>query len=166
MLNPVALDLAALTRHSVDTIAHLHEERGIALDVSVEADPAVVIGDQDRLEQVIINLLDNAGKFADRQQPKVRLTLYRHRRHFRLSVEDNGAGISEDERERVFEKFHQIQQDDDIPRGRPRGSGLGLPISRGIIAHLGGRLWVEDAKTLGGACLTLELPAAPDDTHP
>ncbi|UEQ06214.1 sensor histidine kinase [Halomonas profundus] len=160
-LNPVPLDLVALTRHSIDAIAHLHEERGIVLDVSLEADPAMVVGDHDRLEQVIINLLDNAGKFADREQPKVRLTLYRHRRHFRLSVEDNGAGISEDERERVFEKFHQIQQGDDIPRGRPRGSGLGLPISRGIIAHLGGRLWVEDAKTLGGACLTLELPAAP-----
>ena len=160
-LNPVPLDLAALARHSIDAIAHLHEERGIALEVSLEADPAMVVGDHDRLEQVIINLLDNAGKFADREQPKVRLTLYRHRRHFRLSVEDNGAGISEDERERVFEKFHQIQQEDDIPRGRPRGSGLGLPISRGIIAHLGGRLWVEDAKSLGGACLTLELPAAP-----
>tara|TARA_R110001583_G_scaffold9096_2_gene42862 strand:+ start:17027 stop:19792 length:2766 start_codon:yes stop_codon:yes gene_type:complete len=163
-LNPVPLDLAALTRHSIDAIAHLHEERGIVLDVSLEADPAMVVGDHDRLEQVIINLLDNAGKFADREQPKVRLTLYRHRRHFRLSVEDNGAGISEDERERVFEKFHQIQQGDDVPRGRPRGSGLGLPISRGIIAHQGGRLWVEDAKNLGGACLTLELPAAPDDT--
>lgn len=160
-LNPVPLDLAALTRHSIDAIEHLHEERGIELDVSLEAEPAMVVGDHDRLEQVIINLLDNAGKFADREQPKVRLTLYRHRRHFRLSVEDNGAGISVDERERVFEKFHQIQQDDDIPRGRPRGSGLGLPISRGIIAHLGGRLWVEDAKTLDGACLTLELPAAP-----
>ncbi|WP_339884307.1 sensor histidine kinase [Vreelandella maris] len=164
-LNPVPLDLAALIRHSIDTIAHLHQERGIQLEVHLEADPAMVVGDHDRLEQVIINLLDNASKFADRNQPKVRLSLYRHRRHFRLSVEDNGAGISAEERERVFEKFHQIQQDDDIPRGRPRGSGLGLPISRGIIAHLGGRLWVEDAKTLGGACLTLELPAAPDDTH-
>ncbi len=164
-LNPVPLDLAALIRHSIDAIAQLHQERGIQLAVHLDADPAMVVGDHDRLEQVIINLLDNASKFADRQQPQVRLSLYRHRRHFRLSVEDNGAGISADERERVFEKFHQIKQDDDIPRGRPRGSGLGLPISRGIIAHLGGRLWVEDAKTLGGACLTLELPAAPDEAH-
>ncbi|BBI61528.1 hypothetical protein HSBAA_28340 [Vreelandella sulfidaeris] len=116
-LNPLPLDLAALTRHSIDAIAHLHEEQGIELIVSLEADPAMVIGDQDRLEQVIINLLDNAGKFADRHQPKVYVTLYRHRHHFRLSVEDNGAGISQEERERVFEKFHQIQQDDDIPRG-------------------------------------------------
>lgn len=161
-LNPVPLDLAALARRSVDAIAQLHQERGIELEMSIEADPAMVIGDQDRLEQVIINLLDNAGKFADRHQPMVRLNLYRHRHHFRLSVEDNGAGISADERERVFEKFHQIQQEGDIPHGRPKGSGLGLPISRGIIAHLGGRLWVEDAQTLGGACLTLELPPAPD----
>lgn len=62
----------------------------------------------------------------------------------------------------MFEKFHQIQRTDDAPaRGRPRGSGLGLPISRGIVAHLGGRLWVEDAPTLGGACLVVELPEAP-----
>ncbi|RUR27403.1 histidine kinase [Vreelandella andesensis] len=165
-LHPVPLDLAALARQSIDAVARLHEDRGIILDISLEADPAIVIGDQDRLEQVIINLLDNASKFADRQQPQVRLALYRHRQHFRLSVEDNGPGISADERERVFEKFHQIQQSGETPRGRPKGSGLGLPISRGIIAHLGGRLWVEDAKTLGGACLTLELPAAPSESIP
>jgi Na+/proline symporter/nitrogen-specific signal transduction histidine kinase len=163
-LHPVPLDLAALARQSIDAVARLHEDRGITLDISLAADPAMVVGDQDRLEQVIINLLDNASKFADRQQPQVRLALYRHRNHFRLSVEDNGPGISADERERVFEKFHQIQQSGETPRGRPKGSGLGLPISRGIIAHLGGRLWVEDAKTLGGACLTLELPAAPKES--
>lgn len=163
-LHPLTLDLAALARQSIDAVARLHEDRGITLDISLAADPAMVVGDQDRLEQVIINLLDNASKFADRQQPQVRLALYRHRNHFRLSVEDNGPGISADERERVFEKFHQIQQSGETPRGRPKGSGLGLPISRGIIAHLGGRLWVEDAKTLGGACLTLELPAAPNES--
>lgn len=163
-LHPLTLDLAALARQSIDAVARLHEDRGITLDISLAADPAMVVGDQDRLEQVIINLLDNASKFADRQQPQVRLALYRHRNHFRLSVEDNGPGISADERERVFEKFHQIQQSGEAPRGRPKGSGLGLPISRGIIAHLGGRLWVEDAKTLGGACLTLELPAAPKES--
>ncbi|MFG6137260.1 ATP-binding protein [Halomonas sp. B23F22_10] len=164
-LHPERLDLTELARRGVEAVQRPLEERGITLEVALEGDAAPVIGDPDRLEQVIINLLDNAGKFADGASPRVRLALTRHKRGYRLAVEDNGAGIAEEERERVFEKFHQIQhQDDGAPRARPRGSGLGLPISRGIVAHLGGRLWVEDAPTLGGACLVMELPEAPDDS--
>ncbi|MWJ26700.1 histidine kinase [Halomonas sp. ZH2S] len=161
-LNPQPLDLAHLARHSVDAIARLQENRGVRLRMQLEAEPAPIIGDPDRLEQVIINLLDNAGKFADDTAPEVLLRVYRHKKHYRLSVEDNGPGISEDERERVFEKFHQIQQhEEEKTRGRPKGSGLGLPISRGIVAQLGGRLWVEDGASLGGASLIMELPEAP-----
>ncbi len=165
-LNPQRLDLVELTRHSVDAVHHMQKDRGVALEVEIEPEAAAVVGDPDRLEQVIINLLDNAGKFADPDDPRVLLRLAPHKNHYRLSVEDNGPGIAEEERERVFEKFHQIQRPGETPeqtRGRPRGSGLGLPISRGIVAHLGGRLWVEDAPHLGGACLTMELPEAPAD---
>ncbi|MEQ5802315.1 sensor histidine kinase [Halomonas sp. H10-9-1] len=163
-LNPQRLDLVALARHSVDAVHHIQEDRGVALEVAIELEAAPVIGDPDRLEQVIINLLDNAGKFADPAAPRVQLSLVRHKTHYRLAVEDNGPGIDAQERERVFEKFHQIQRPEESPdkrRGRPRGSGLGLPISRGIVAHLGGRLWVEEAPHLGGACLVMELPEAP-----
>lgn len=163
-LDPRPLDLVELVRHSIDAVHRLQEDRGVALEVDIEPGEAMVIGDPDRLEQVIINLLDNAGKFANDGNPRIRLHLARHKANFCLSVEDNGPGIAANERERVFEKFHQIQRHDDTAdqvRGRPRGSGLGLPISRGIVAHLGGRLWVEDAPTLGGACLVMELPSAP-----
>lgn len=159
-LSPERLDLAALARRSVDAVARLQHDRGVSLDVDLPDAPAMIVGDADRLEQVIINLLDNAGKFADHTTPHVLLRLGRHKDHFRLSVEDNGPGISAAERERVFEKFHQLQQQEHT-QGRPRGSGLGLAISRGIIAHLGGRLWVENGKQLAGARLTLELPEAP-----
>ncbi|SEL46650.1 sensor histidine kinase [Halomonas daqiaonensis] len=161
-LEPQRLDLVALARHSVDAVHRLQENRGVTLEVEITPETAMVIGDPDRLEQVIINLLDNAGKFADDDDPKVLLHLERYKNNYRLALEDNGPGIAEDERERVFEKFHQIQQQDGgEARGRPRGSGLGLPISRGIVAHLGGRLWVEKAPQLGGACLVMELPEAP-----
>nr|WP_298522925.1 sensor histidine kinase [uncultured Halomonas sp.] len=167
-LHPERLDLADLARRSADAVQRVQEERGVTLKVDTPSSPAEVIGDPDRLEQVIINLLDNASKFAADDQGRVRLALSRHKQHWRLSVEDNGPGIGEAERERVFEKFHQLERQDggDAPaRGRPRGSGLGLPISRGIVAHLGGRLWVEDGPTLGGACLIMELPQAPaEDT--
>ncbi|MBS9402391.1 histidine kinase [Halomonas sp. TRM85114] len=162
-LDPRPLDLVELAQHSVDAVHRLQETRGVSLEVDMAVGSAPVIGDPDRLEQVIINLLDNAGKFADDDSPRVLLRLERHKDHFRLSVEDNGPGIADHERERVFEKFHQIKrQDSGETRGRPRGSGLGLPISRGIVAHLGGRLWVENAPHLGGACLVMELPDAPD----
>ncbi|MDN3521058.1 sensor histidine kinase [Halomonas ramblicola] len=163
-LDPQRLDLVALARHSVDAVHHMQEDRGVALEVAIAPQAAPVVGDPDRLEQVIINLLDNAGKFADEGEPRVRLSLVRHKDHYRLAVEDNGPGIAAEERERVFEKFHQIQRPGESPekrRGRPSGSGLGLPISRGIVAHLGGRLWVEEAPHLGGACLVMELPEAP-----
>ncbi|QOR39159.1 histidine kinase [Billgrantia diversa] len=166
-LSPQRLDLAALVHHSVDAVHRLQEDRGVTLEVDLELDEAPVIGDPDRLEQVIINLLDNAGKFADDDDPRVRLHLARHKNNFRLSVEDNGPGIAPDERERVFEKFHQIKRygaSSGKAHGRPRGSGLGLPISRGIVAHLGGRLWVDDAPTLEGACLIMELPEAIEET--
>ena len=159
----------ALIRHSVDAVHRLQEDRGVSLEVDLELDEAPIVGDTDRLEQVIINLLDNAGKFADDETPKVRLHLTRHEQCFRMSVEDNGPGIGPEERERVFEKFHQIKRYGGASgkaRGRPRGSGLGLPISRGIISHLGGRLWVDDAPTLKGACLVMELPVAAAETKP
>ncbi len=164
-LTPQKLDLVALTQHSVDAVHRLQEDRGVTLQVDIDVDEAPVIGDPDRLEQVIINLLDNAGKFADDDDPRVRLYLTQHKQHYRLSVEDNGPGIAPVERERVFEKFHQIKRLSSSAgkaKGRPRGSGLGLPISRGIVAHLGGRLWVEDAPQLQGACLIMELPQAPE----
>lgn len=159
-LNPERLDLAVLARRGVDAVARLQHDRGITLEVELPDTQAMIVGDVDRLEQVIINLLDNAGKFADPTAPHVLLRLGRHKDHFRLSVEDNGPGIGAAERERVFEKFHQLQQQASA-QGRPRGTGLGLSISRGIIAHLGGRLWVDNGQRLSGACLTLELPEAP-----
>jgi len=68
-------------------------------------------------------------------------------------VHDNGAGIAPSQRTQVFERFHQIQDDG----FRPQGTGLGLPISRQIVEHFGGRIWV-DAQAGAGACLVFELP--------
>ncbi len=162
-LEPKTLDFNQLSQDSVDAITQLYQERGISLKVLLPETPAWVVADPDRLQQVVINLLDNARKFAATQAPEVRLQLQPWKKHWRLAVEDNGSGIAPEEREKVFEKFHQIQQQGNSKdTSRPQGSGLGLPISRGIIAHLGGRLWVEDPLTLGGARLVIELPRAPD----
>jgi len=169
-LTPGPCDFGELIHRSVEAVARLNEERGICLQLDLPEGASPVVADPDRLQQVLINLLGNANKFAAAEHPQVALTLTETQHSYRLEVEDNGPGIAEAEREQVFEKFHQIEQarepadsrqDHPSPANRPRGTGLGLPISRGIVRHLGGRLWVEEGVKLGGARFVLELPRAP-----
>lgn len=166
-LNPARFDLVPLIQQSVDAVTRLYEERQVELTLELPDTPCPVIVDPDRLQQVVINLLDNASKFAGEDQARVLLTLAPHKHGYRIRVEDNGPGIIESEREKIFEKFHQIEQahSQGVQGGgnRPRGTGLGLPISRGIIRHMAGRLWADEPEHLSGACLILELPQAPEE---
>jgi len=159
-MKPVAVDLTKLAKQSSDAIFRLHDEQSVEFEFFAEASPAIVTADPDRLEQVIINLLENARKFAAPRHPNIRLSVYPVDNTFQLSVEDNGPGIPPSERENVFEKFYQLQlREHATEKGRPKGSGLGLPISRAIIHHLGGKLWATESP-LGGTKMVLELPKA------
>jgi signal transduction histidine kinase len=71
-----------------------------------------------------------------------------------VSVSDNGPGVPPDQQAKVFEKFRQVDGDEHY---RPGGTGLGLPISREIVQHLGGRLWLE-SEPGQGACFAFALP--------
>lgn len=114
----------------------------------------VVLADRDRLMQVLVNLLSNAVKFAPQETGEVRIVLQDRGQHFRVSVIDNGPGIALADQHHIFEKFHQGSGGTE----KPVGTGLGLPISRRIIGHLGGRIWVE-SRPGKGATFIFELPA-------
>jgi len=75
----------------------------------------------------------------------------------RVDVSDNGPGIRRADQEVIFEKFRQVG---DADGGKPRGTGLGLPISRRIVEHFGGRLWVE-SEPGQGATFSFQLPVEP-----
>jgi signal transduction histidine kinase len=92
------------------------------------------------LVQVLINLLSNAVKYCESDTGKVRLQLSYTDVEAKLEVIDNGPGIMQEERERIFEKFHQLR---DASKGKPQGTGLGLAICKTIIENHGGRIWVE-----------------------
>lgn len=157
-MSPQPVDLVVLARQSSDALARLHQEEALTFELVVQPETAMVEADPDRLEQVIINLLENARKFAHHTHPEIMLSVEAYEDHFRLSVDDNGPGIPEEEREHVFEKFYQLQRNGHSSPQRPKGSGLGLPISRAIVQHLGGKLWAE-ASPLGGTRMSIELPA-------
>ncbi|EXJ14919.1 sensor histidine kinase [Imhoffiella purpurea] len=153
------LDLREVVEQAVAATQQLIAERGIHLEREVPSGPALVWGDRDRLIQVMVNLLSNAAKFAPNVSGLIRIRLAAAEDLWHLCVADNGPGIAETDLELVFEKFRQTQ----VGGSKPAGTGLGLPISRQIVDHLGGRIWAED-RPGKGANLCFELPRYPADT--
>jgi len=150
------VDLRDLVQQASEATETLFGERGAQLSVHLPQHPCTVLGDRDRLIQVLVNLLANAVKFTPPDTGRVRIRLLGDEMRCRVSVTDNGPGIAPAERQYIFERFHQGS---DGPN-KPAGTGLGLPISREIIEHLGGRIWVESLERKG-ATFTFELPSHP-----
>jgi signal transduction histidine kinase len=153
-------DLREIVEESVAATSGLTAERRVELTTDLEPGRAPVRCDRDRLIQVVVNLISNAAKFARNDGGRVLVLLSRAADGgtFVVRVEDNGSGVPEPYREAVFERFRQVG---DLVRDKPKGTGLGLTISRQIVEHFGGRIWLEEA-SLGGAaiCFTLPPPAA------
>jgi len=153
------IPLADVVQQAVAASEQLLKAQGIELRLELAPEPLTVVADRDRLVQVLVNLLSNAAKFAPPQTGWIELRLSRHDGQARLCVRDNGPGIPADELETVFERFRQASGGD-----KPVGTGLGLPISRRIVEHLGGRIWAE-AGHQQGATLCFELPLLQDEAN-
>ncbi len=148
------LDLRALIQDAINSTSQLFHDQAVTLCEELGDRPVIIAGDHDRLTQVIINLLSNAVKFCPRQTGQVTLRLRALADRWRLEVRDNGPGIAPDQHKLIFEKFHQVN---DAHAGKPKGTGLGLPISQKIVEHHNGRIWVESAVGQG-ATFIVELP--------
>ena len=150
------LDPAMVLNDAVATAGGLTRERNVRLESEVKPANRPVLADPDRLMQVYVNLLSNAVKYSDPQNGWVRVEGWATPTGYHVAVTDNGAGIAEDERERVFDKFARAAEG---MADRPQGSGLGLAITRQIVDHMGGEIWIEAPKA-GGTSFHLRLPAA------
>ncbi|MFF9867014.1 ATP-binding protein [Streptomyces sp. NPDC013953] len=144
-------DLAELVRQEVSQRA---EDR---VPVRVEAERAEVGGSRPQLARVLANLLDNAQRHA---ATRVTVTVRTAGRDVVLTVEDDGAGVPEAERERIFERFVRL---DDARSRDAGGAGLGLAIARDIAVRHGGTLAARRSPS-GGALLELRVPRNPADT--
>ncbi|MDF1597065.1 MAG: sensor histidine kinase [Acidimicrobiia bacterium] len=156
--------LGPVVEESLQRVGELLRRRHI--DMSIDLGPSDLQAefDHDRLIQVIINLVSNAVKFSDPDEPRVWVTLQQVDGEARVTVADNGPGVPPEHHELIFEKFQQVADGDS---GKPRGTGLGLPISKEIITQLGGRLWIETAPGPGAVfCFALPLAASPPADDP
>jgi signal transduction histidine kinase len=122
--------------------------------VSVPDRVAPIRGDVDRIIQVMLNLLSNAAKFCEAGRGRIEIALSESGGKLRVDVRDNGPGIEASDQKAIFDKFRQVG---DTLTAKPYGSGLGLHISRRIVEHFGGRLWVESSPG-AGACFSFTLP--------
>ncbi|WP_101047225.1 sensor histidine kinase [Macromonas nakdongensis] len=159
------LDLAALVRQSVQTTAELLREKGVQAELALPDAPVTLRADADRLTQVMLNLISNAAKFVPAGHGRVWVRLTADALGATVEVQDNGPGVPGEQQQLVFEKFRQ--GGDSL--NRPQGTGLGLPISRQIVEHFGGRMWLRSPPGQGacfGFFLPFEPPAAPDPGPP
>lgn len=132
------ISLEEVITNAYKALSSLFEQKGIPCYIEVPPELPVVLGDKERLIQVVINLLSNALKFTERGYVKCKARF--NGNEIIVSVEDTGIGIPDEEKERIFEKFKQVG---DLIRGKPKGTGLGLPISKQIVEAHGGKIWVE-----------------------
>ena len=128
----------------------------VQLEIALEDDLPIVHVDADRLMQVIVNLISNAVKFSDKETGWVRLEARREDGALRVDVRDNGIGVDKKDHGRIFERF---QQAGNTLTEKPAGTGLGLPISREILRHFNGEIWVE-SEIGKGATFSFRIPAA------
>ena len=125
-------------------------DRQIELQVNSEPDLGEVIGDRNRLQQVLMNLVGNALKFTP-TGGKVSLVCQKHDHEYVFIVEDNGSGIPEIQLKNIFDRNWQL------PSTASRGNGLGLFIAKGIVEAHRGRIWV-DSKLGEGSRFSFALP--------
>jgi predicted ATPase/signal transduction histidine kinase len=140
----IPLDPATVVQRSAAATLALFAERPIELRVDIEPDLPKISADFGWLLQVLINLVSNAAKFTERGT--VALSVARKEERVEFAVTDTGRGIAPADRLRIFERFHQVT---DAQTGKPKGTGLGLPICRQVLTAHGSELLVESEIGVG-----------------
>jgi signal transduction histidine kinase len=151
-LNMAEYDIDSVVETVRSATESLAQNKKLALKTEVAKSLPVGLGDEQRLTQVLLNLVGNAIKFTDTGE--VRVTAKAVNGHFNVSVTDTGPGIPVEHQARIFDQFHQVDSSNTKAKG---GTGLGLAIAKQIVEMHGGRIWVES--NLGkGSTFQMELP--------
>lgn len=151
-LNAVPFDIRESLARLVATYARRAPRR--RLDLRIEGDGLVALGDEILFEQAVANVLENALRFG-REEGRIELAALRLDESLLVEVADDGPGVPDHEMERIFEKFHRVAGAETVQSG----AGLGLSIVRGLVEAMGGTVSARRAGT-GGLVVGLHLPRA------
>jgi two-component system phosphate regulon sensor histidine kinase PhoR len=155
------VDLIRVARSNSERLKLFAERQGLKVVLDLPDRVPPVRGDEDRLGQVLINLLHNAVKFSP-EGGEVVVGVREGEGEVLVWVRDPGIGVPATDRVRIFERFYKV----DRARVRGRGgTGLGLSIARHVVESHGGRIWVESEEG-EGSTFTFTIPLAPATTSP
>jgi signal transduction histidine kinase len=148
-------DLAEMARTCIDRLAHRAEAREVVLKVEIDPNAPLAWADPDRIEQVLVNLVDNAIKFSRSGDAVMVKVTAGPDQSALVQVHDQGIGIPAAELPRIGQRFYRA----DKARSRTEGgSGLGLAIAQALVSAHGGRLWLESQEGQG-TMVSFTLPA-------
>ena len=138
-------NVSALIQEVIEIMSPLAEDKGISISCEKPVDIFAEI-DLERIEQVLVNLIQNAIKFSD-EGTMIQLEVKDSADTVLVAVKDQGSGISVENLDVIFEKFHTLPYSGG--KGKREGTGLGLAICKGIVEAHGGRIWAESGKGEG-----------------
>ena len=146
-------NMSGLVQEVTDILSPLAMDKRISVVCECSNDIHVRM-DLERIEQVLVNLIENAIKFSD-EGTEIRIDVKTDQDNVLVAVNDRGVGISEENLEVIFKKFHTLPYS--RGRGKREGTGLGLAICKGIIEAHGGKIWAEGV-VAGGSSFIFSLP--------
>ena len=144
------VEVGVVVHQAAERFAAVAESRDMRLQVSVGLGPLVILGSSEWLDRLLGVLLDNAFKYAP-QSGTVAVSVGADGNRVRLVVEDSGPGIPDEERPKIFDRFHRAEAQGGY------GSGLGLAIANAVVRHTHGR-WEVNTSALGGARMAVSWP--------
>ena len=148
------LNLVSVVTQAIEADSGYAEEYGVKIILTGSPGEAYIEGDEDRLAQVLSNLISNAAKFSPEGE-NVELVIDEAEANIRVSVTDHGQGIADDFKDKIFDKFTQADSSD---TRRPGGTGLGLSICRSLAKSNDGSIALLPSPT--GTTFEVRLPRA------
>ncbi|MFZ1714520.1 MAG: ATP-binding protein, partial [Saprospiraceae bacterium] len=143
---------------AIAATSSLFDQRSLVLIKDIDDSLPTIVGDKDKLIQVMVNLISNSVKFTPTGTVTCKVLAVQN--EILVSIADTGIGIANKDHSVVFEQFKQVG---DTLTDKPKGTGLGLPICKEIVEHHGGRIWLESE--LGkGSTFTFSIPTGKPST--
>jgi histidine kinase len=149
-----AVDILGVISAVVTRLELQFEEKGVMLEVDVADDLPLVQADEDRIGQVLLNLVGNALQYTP-EGGRVVVSAVDQEKEIIVSVSDSGIGISHEDIENIFTRFYRVDKSRSRAGG---GSGIGLTIAKYLVEAHGGRIWVESAGSDQGSRFSFSLP--------